>query len=87
MTTPILYFTDCCGRGENNCEDKFVNASVATDTFVSLTALVLGILGLTAVIAMPAAASYALIGISAGITTLWLALFLHVGCKKCSQQQ
>lgn len=38
------------------------------DTLVSITALIVGILGATSVIAMPAAAAYALIGVSGVIT-------------------
>ena len=76
MTTPFLDFTNCCGTlaTQSSTRDNLKLATVATDTLISLTAFVLGILGLTAVITMPAAASYALIGISAGITVLWIAL-------------
>lgn len=85
MATPLLGLTNCCFGTLDTLEtEKLVAASATIDTLVSLTALVLGILGLTAVITMPAAASYALIGISAGITVLWIALLLRE-CSKPSQ--
>ena len=67
------------------------------DTCVSITAVVLGILGALSIIAMPAALAYSLIGLSAAITALWIvgaiktqgnlllplpdALLYSMGCK------
>lgn len=47
---------------------------VVADTVVSLTSLIVGILGAVSVIAMPPAAAYALIGVSSLITLAWLGL-------------
>jgi hypothetical protein len=86
MATPILYFTsDCCDKLSNSSSNKGVKrpstfkdvllvTSLTADALISITCVVLGILGLLSVIAMPAAAAYTLIGVSGGITLLWLAL-------------
>lgn len=92
MAFPILFFSrGCCGAVEVITSgvtsdlakkikfDKDVKIKLATvvfDTFVSLTALVVGILGATSLITMPAAAAYALIGVSSVITLSWIAIFI-----------
>jgi hypothetical protein len=93
MVAPTLLFTDCCfgkipyedekmvDRGApkklgNHC---FLIAPIA-DALISLTALIVGILGAVSVIAMPAAAAYTLIGISCAITLAWIAMVVYTCC-------
>jgi hypothetical protein len=86
MAAPILLFTNCCFNkipmAADNSPKKLGNhlfiVAPIVDTLISLTCLVVGILGATGVIAMPAAAAYALIGVSGAITLGWIALTLKV---------
>ena len=85
MATPILGLTNCCfgsleplRKNEINSTTQILWASIALDASVSITAFVYGILGATAAITMPAAAAYALIATSLGITVLWGALAIKV---------
>lgn len=82
MTAPILELSHCCcGRIEKFSSLKRIGV-LALDTLLSITSLIVGILGVTAVIAMPPAAAYSLIGISAGITLLYIAAII----KRCTCQ-
>jgi len=58
------------------------------DTLISITSLVLGILGACSVIAMPAIAAYTLIGISCAITILWLSIIIQISisCIKAARE-
>ncbi len=82
MTVPTLELTHCCCL---TLQGKLSPAArigfVAFDVLISITTFVVGILGATAVSAMPAAAAYGLIGISVGITLLYLATCIK--CRTC----
>ena len=74
MTFPIFRATEDCFKNkcpEDLLDDLFVSTLVA-DPLLFITSLVLGILGLTGVIGMPPAAAYALIGVTIGITLLYI---------------
>ncbi len=73
----------CCGmekakikEGEAlNTVAKVLLASSLSDALISISALVVGILGALSIIhGMPPAASYTLIGLSGGTTLIWAAL-------------
>lgn len=72
MTAPLISLTNECCKRSNLSDNKVLLSTLAFDALVSITALVVGILGATSVIAMPAAAAYSLIGLSGGITLLWI---------------
>lgn len=86
MTAPIFGLTNCWfgafrKSAPNRTPDayfKLVASVTALDTVISITGLVLGILGALSVISMPAAAAYALIGTSVAITALWGALAIKI---------
>src|SRR5205085_2406101 len=94
MTAPLVALTHCCFETietrddddeEMKCGEYLAFVLPATDALVSLTCLIVGILGALSMINMPAAASYALIGVSCGITALWIIMALSLKCcpKKC----
>lgn len=63
---------------------------MVADTVISLTALVVGILGALSVIGMPPAAAYTLIGVSGLITLPWLAtaiFLIGLKVKACCDKQ
>lgn len=68
---------------------KLIVGLVVADTVVSLTSLIVGILGALSVIGMPPAAAYALIGVSCLITLPWLAfatlMILGIVIDKCDE--
>ena len=75
----------CLGAEDGNVElfnkmAKVHLASIVVDALVSITALVVGILGCLSMIhGMPPAAAYTLISLSGGITLIWIAL---AACSK-----
>lgn len=86
MATPLFTFSNhCCGyfpavsvkNEKTNITDVIYVAATAFDIFISLTALVVGILGAISVFAMPPAAAYSLIALSGTITLLWIVLCLQ----------
>jgi hypothetical protein len=80
MAVPIPYLTNIyCGKPAE--EDVFCQGRCAVDTLIFITALVVGILGLTGVISMPLAAASALIGISVAYIPLWIAAMASIACK------
>jgi len=59
--------------GKNiNTAWKVFTTSVIVDTLISITALIMGILGALSVIAIPPAAAYTLVAISGVITLAWI---------------
>jgi cytochrome c biogenesis factor len=91
MTAPLFYFTDCCfqkipfERKEHKPKqigNRLLIVAPLLDALVSLTCLVVGILGATSILALPPAASYTFIGISGAMTIGWLCLILAFLCKK-----
>jgi hypothetical protein len=98
MTLPLIggLTNGCCGtlpgaadfkkdRKDWTIGNYLILTAMAFDAVVSITALVLGILGAVSVIVMPAAAAYVLIGISCTITLLWIIAFVKNKC--CTQSQ
>lgn len=86
MTAPLMILAEshCCEYLPNNDSAKgaLFLTGAAVDTVISLTALVVGILALCAVItAIPAVVAYSLIGLSAAITMIWIG-FLATHCKE-----
>ncbi len=78
MAFPIFRFTEESLKhkcSEELLDDLFVS-TLAFDPLVFITSLVLGILGLTSVIGMPAAAAYALVGVSTGIALIYIGALL-----------
>lgn len=89
MVAPILGFSGCCcdkipkkTSSGVMAQDIVGFSTLALDTVGSITCLVVGILGLTGVLALSPALSYSLIGISAGITALYLAIAVRRCCLK-----
>ena len=91
MAVPIYHLTEGCGRRlpkpnpkVKGCDNgkKVCGSFLLFDTLVSITALVVGILGVTSVMIMPPAAAYTLIGVSGGITALWIAMIIKKSCFK-----
>lgn len=69
---------------------KLLIGLAVADTIVSLTALIVGILGAVSVIGMPPAAAYALIGVSSLITLGWIGLAISgivLAVKKCQHNR
>ena len=89
MVAPILIFTNyCCKKIPDNTQtcknihDKAVVGALALDALISITSFVIGILGLTGSLPLLPGASYGLIGLSAGIT----AIYLGLAAKKCCEK-
>lgn len=62
-------------EGELSTSTKIYLIAVLSDALISISALVVGILGALSIIqGMPPAASYTLIGIGGGITLIWVAV-------------
>ncbi len=87
MVAPLMVLTNCCcgktqwsnTKSQNrNLGDKLIPSAIAFDTLLFISALVIGILGVASVIAMPAAAAYCFIGVSGGITLLWIAAIIKI---------
>jgi len=80
VTIPLLDFThECWGRvpGWDQPGGRALTVgAMLFDALLSITCLVVGILGVTSVITIAPAAAYALIGISGGITALWIAMYI-----------
>lgn len=75
MTIPALELTHCCCRtfqGERKVPVRARFSLMAVDALVSITTFTLGIFGATGVIPMPLVAAYAFVGISSGITILYI---------------
>ena len=67
--------------GEKNLSAcVLAHAGMLFDALSSITCLVIGILGATSIIIMPPSAAYALIGISGGITALWITMVILENC-------
>ena len=80
MAFPILRFTEDYLKQSYSTDhvDDAIDLTLLTDPLFFITSLVLGILGLTGMIAMPAAAGYALIGVSSGIALLYIGAILKI---------
>lgn len=90
MCAPVLSFTNCCfkkipmGTDQNpKLGDHCFKIAPTIDAIVSITCLVMGILGVMSIVTMPPAAAYALIGISGGITLLWIAMVVRARTADC----
>ncbi|MFC2049387.1 hypothetical protein ACFLR2_01785 [Chlamydiota bacterium] len=74
----------CAGTTGPQVADKKLNgaarcyvATIVGDALISITALVVGILGIVGILqGLPPAASYTLIGLSGGITLSWLVMIV-----------
>ena len=88
MSIPMVMFSNgCCQKmdrpevdvltGKLSTGAKIYLALTAIDTFVALTALVVGILSILAIIPVPAIAAYTLIAISGAIITAWIAATIY----------
>ena len=74
-------------KKDENITSKLTYIAIAFDTIASIATLVVGILGATAVIGMSAAAAYTLIGISGGITAIWITFIAAIALTvKCAEQ-
>ena len=91
MTLPIMAYTRGCGQmpklktADKVTQEKWakrVVALAALDIVLFISTLVLGALGASAVIHMPPAAAYALLGGSAAIGLAWLSLPLRIVASK-----
>lgn len=94
MVAPLLGFTRCCCKripreSHSGVPARAISvvAGLAVDTIASITCLVIGILGLTGVLAHSPALSYSLIGVSAGTTALYLAYVVKGCCVKLQRSQ
>lgn len=98
MSAPIFFFSSmiCDNFCKTKCNVKFNESRfwkiqiglIIADAVVSISALVIGILGVVSVIGMPAAAAYTLIGVSGLITLPWLAvaiLYAGISIKECCE--
>ena len=81
MATPICFLIKNCTQNKSlgRHEDKILNAAFALDVAATITAIVIGVLGLLGIMSLSTAASYALLGF-AGVQTL---LFASVCLYKC----
>lgn len=103
MSAPIFFFSNlvCHNFCKTKCKvdhiskasQKFIGISFGlaiADALISLTALVVGILGVLSVIGMPPAAAYTLIGVSGLITLPWLATAIFIigaKIKECCDER
>lgn len=87
MSFPLLVFSrGCCNKvdfcdpliSKKKCSNSktIIYGTMAFDILVFITSLIVGILGATSVIAMPAAAAHALIGVGGAIPVLWIAMYI-----------
>ena len=81
MSLPLLTFlgvrptSEILKKGREQAAIKWGTLALALtvfDVLAFITSLVLGILGATQVVTLPAAACYALFGVSGGIGLLWI---------------
>jgi hypothetical protein len=96
MATPLIGLSNRCfgtvpgiaPEGQKWNTGNYIAVGTMTfDAVVSLTALVLGILGVLSVIIMPVAAAYSLIAISGTITLLWIINILKRTIDQCQKPE
>ena len=82
MTLPILTLTEGCWNrvsypssdsvGKMEMSEKILTATVIVETFVVLTASVLGILGILGIISLPPILAYPIISLSGSLIAMWV---------------
>lgn len=81
MTLPLTMALMSCGAPPPPCDKVCAFVSmVGTDILLTITSLVVGILGLTAVLNLPVAASGTFVAIGIAIPVIYAALFILDKC-------
>lgn len=80
MTIPLIALvnTKCyrfIPKDRPNLQSLIFFGFASIDALVSITALVVGILGALSILTIPSLVSYSLIGLSTTITLLWIGFF------------
>jgi hypothetical protein len=78
MTLPIMHFAESfstkLSQLQDTTKEKISVSLTIVDGVAVITTLALGVLSLLSIISMPAALSYALVGVGGAFTALWIAM-------------